>query len=806
MSNAQSDSAVKNFADVYPVPLALLSQARKRARAAGRRLELPRFETNPDSLKTSLKEAIQTAEKRLAALAALHPSCLRFENTVQELDDLLHTAYLTANRLCLIKEISPDAAMRKRAVELVKKFQDWAVGLDYREDVYRTIRAYADTRPDLKGEDKRLFEDTLRDYRRAGLHLPSTEKNEVQRLRKELARAAADFDANITRASAVLEFSKADLDGLPQDFLNQENLLNENRNYELRAEVAWHFMAVMENAKSETTRKRMNVARDSLAAEDNLALLQKMLRLRASIASKLGYSSWADYKTETKMAGNGAAAIQFLKELKEGLEDKFAAELESYRSLKVAETGDTKAAVYAWDWRYYANQLKKQRYKVDAEQLRAYFPYNRVLKGMFTICGQVFGLSFTKLDAPYLWTDNLELYLVSDTKKQHPLGTFYLDMFPRKGKFHHFAQFSLIDGKRLPSGEYQCPCVALVCNFPPPADDKPSLLSHNEVETLFHEFGHALHSLLTEANYSRFSGTSVPRDFVEAPSQMLENWVWDSQSLKVITTGRLGKSQKWPKTKTQRLLEQWKDLRFMHPKHERHNVVWDEKSKSVVLWNHLHLYDYGLNSDGEEYYAFYVDEKDTLHKEVKICFHSNGRVSCNISKRVLFQTIPNVQKDATDSMKAIPTDLIRRLKESRLSSIGSFYRRQISFGLLDLELHSAPNPESVPNALQVSECIFAEVFLPTPKGTAFVAGFGHLTGYDAGYYGYAWADAIAADMATVFEKSPNHYFDTIAGRLLMKEVYAPGNSRDVNKSIEKFLGRSRSIQPFLESIGVYTKQ
>ena len=672
MSNAQSDSAAENFADVYPASSALLSEARERARTAGRRLELPRFETDPDSLQNSLEEAIQTSENQLAALAALHPSRLRFENTVQKLDDLLHTTYLTANRLSLVKETHPDDTMRKQAVDLVKKFQDWAVGLDYREDVYQTIRAYADTRPNLKGEDKRLFEHTLRDYRRAGLHLPPTEKNEIQRLRKELARASADFDANITRASAALEFSKADLDGLPQDFLDQENLLNENQNYELHAEVAWHFMAVMENAKSETTRKRMNIARDSLASKDNVQLLQKILRLRASIANKLGYSSWADYKTETKMAGNGAAAIQFLKELKDGLEDKFAAELESYRLLKITETGDPEAAIYAWDWRYYAHQLKKQRYQVDAEQLRTHFPYNRVLKGMFTICGQVFGLSFAKLEAPYRWTDNLELYLVSDTKNHHPLGTLYLDMFPRKGKFHHFAQFSLIDGKRLPSGEYQCPCVALVCNFPPPAEGKPSLLSHNEVETLFHEFGHALHSLLTEANYSRFSGTSVPRDFVEAPSQMLENWVWDSLSLNIITTGRRGKSQKQLETKKRHLLKQWKDLRFMHPKHGRHNVVWDEKSKSAVLWNHLHLSDYGLNSNGEEYYVFHVDEKDTLHKEVNICFHSNGRVSCNILKRVSAQTISNVQKDATDGMKEIPADLIHRLKKSRLSSIGSF--------------------------------------------------------------------------------------------------------------------------------------
>ncbi len=693
MSDTLSSSAAEVFA-----PAVLLVEAQERARAVGSRLELPCFETDPDSLKTSFEEAIRTANERLDALATRSPDLLTFENTIRALDDLLHPANLTANRIYLIKETSPDAAMREQAEKLVKEFQTWAVSLDYRENVYRTIRAYADTAPDLEGEHKRLFDDTLRDYRRAGLHLPQAEKLEVERLRKELSRTAADFDANITHAAVALEFTKADLYGLPQDFLEQESLLNENRNYELQADITWHFITVMENAKSEVTRRRMKQARYSLAADKNVELLQKMLRLRAAIACKLGYASWADYKTETKMAGNAAAAVRFLKELNEGLKSKFAAELESYRSLKVAETGDANARIHIWDWRYYANQLKKQHYAVNAEQLRVYFPYERVLKGMFQTCGCLFGLSFARLKAPYQWIDSLELYLVSDTKTRAPLGTLYLDMFPRKGKFRHFAQFSLIDGKRLPSGEYQCPCAALVCNFPPPTDGKPSLLSHNEAETLFHEFGHALHSLLTQAETSRFSGTNVPRDFVEAPSQMLENWIWDRQVLDTFAV------------------------------------------------------------------------------------------------------------DYCDESKKIPANIIDRLKAARLATIGSFYRRQISFGLLDLELHSASNPETVPDAREVSERIAADIFLAHPKSAAFVASFGHLTGYDAGYYGYAWADAIAADMATVFEKSPHRYFDAAIGKRLREEIYAPGNSRDVNESIEKFLGRSHSIQPFLQSIGLAAKE
>ncbi len=690
------DNQTSETPNQHPTPLSF-SEAQARAKRAGSRLELPAFETTPEALKAAMEQAIQEANQRLDRLAALPAAELSFASTIRELDDLCYPANLAANRIYLIKETSPDASMREQATDLIKEFQDWAVGLDYREDVYRSIRAYADTNPQLEGEDDRLFNDTLRDYRRAGLELAPEERKAVEQLRKDLSRVSTDFDANITKATAKVQFTREDLEGLPKDFLDQEDLINEERKYELEANVTWHFVTVMENAISEDTRKRMKMARYTLAADQNIALLNEILRLRTLISNKLGYASWADYKTETKMAGNGATAIQFLKELNEGLNTKFDAELESYRAIKAEETKNPDATLKVWDWRYYANQLKKRRYEVDTEQLRTFFPYEGALRGMFQTYENIFGLVFSPLEAPYKWVEDLQLYLVSDAETTEPLGTFYLDMFPRKGKFNHFAQFGLIDGKRHPNGDYQRPCVALICNFPTPAEDKPSLLSHNEVETLFHEFGHALHSLLTQANHSRFSGTSVPRDFVEAPSQMLENWVWDQDVLDTFAA------------------------------------------------------------------------------------------------------------DYRDETKKIPADIIARLKEARLATIGTFYKRQLSFGLLDLELHSVSDPTKVPDVLEVSNRIIADVFMASPEGTAFVASFGHLTGYDAGYYGYAWADAIAADMAVVFEESPKRYFDTEIGRRLRDEIYAPGDSRDVNESIAKFLQRPRSIKPFLKSVGINTE-
>ncbi|MGH7970282.1 MAG: M3 family metallopeptidase, partial [Limisphaerales bacterium] len=343
-------------------------------------------------------------------------------------------------------------------------------------------------------------------------------------MRKELSRLSTDFLSNINKAEKPVKLTGAELEGVPAGFLQQVKAGDDQ--YTVLVNVTWQYIMVMDNAKREDTRKRLLVAHDNLAREENIPLLEKILPLRDDIAKNLGYKTWADYQTEVKMVKNAATAIDFLERLNKGLQPKFDAELAEFRRLKVKETGDPNAQINIWDWRYYSNELKKEKYDIDAEQLRVYFPYQRVLDGMFNIYQSIFGLKFQRVEPPYKWIDDLQLYAVSDAKTGEPLGLFYLDMFPREGKYNHFAEFGLIEGKRLEDGRYQRPTVALICNFPSPGKDTPSLLSHSDVETLFHEFGHAMHSILTRAKYARFSGTSVPRDFVEAPSQMLENWVW----------------------------------------------------------------------------------------------------------------------------------------------------------------------------------------------------------------------------------------------------------------------------------------
>ncbi len=669
-----------------------LRQFQQRAAKFNSVITLPTFETTTNQVRAVVSKTIESGNVALDKVGALTAEKVRFENTVRALDDVAYEISLSANRLALIKETSTNAAIRETATAVLKELEQWSVGLDYREDVYRAIKAYADTKPRLSGEENKLLMETMRDYRRAGLDLPKAQRDEIERMRKELSRLSNDFDSNINKAQKAVKFTKAELEGVPEDFLEQTKTGSDQ--YTVMANVTWQFLSVQDNAKQEETRKKLVAARDNLAREENLPLVEKIVPLRDKIAKGLGYTNWADYQIEVKMAKTGARAIEFLERLKTGLQPKFEAELQEFRRLKTKETGDTNAQIYVWDWRYFANQLKKEKYTVDAEQLRVYFPYQRVLEGMFAIYQNIFGLKFEQLEAPYKWIGDLQLYAVSDAKTEEPLGLFYLDMFPREGKYNHFAQFAIIDGKLLPNGRYQRPTAALVCNFPTPAKDKPSLLSHSDVETLFHEFGHAMHSVLTRARFARFAGTSVPRDFVEAPSQMLENWVWD--------------------------------------------------------------------------------------------------------KKVL----DSFAADYRDPSKKIPAEILAKLKESKLATEGTRYRRQLSFGLTDLVLHTRISEANAKQVLPLTIETLNEVFLPLAPNTAFITYFGHLTGYDAGYYGYAWADAIAADMATVFEQSPKGYFDEATGRRLRSEIYEPGDSRDVNISIEKFLGRPRSIEPFLKKIGI----
>ncbi len=657
-------------------------------------LTAPVFEDDPDEIAKAIDQAIKKANADGDKLAQLKDTELSFKNTFVALDSLLHEIDGVVSRHYLIKETTANKDLKKSATDSVKKYQDWIVDFQYREDVYKVLKKFAATDLKLNSVDKKLLNETLRDYKRAGLDLPKKDRDELIVMQKQLAKLETDFDNNINKVAAELTFTKEDLKGLPESFLNNKDIKNAEGKYNVKVNITWHYLTIMENAELEATRKKLFLTRYKLAKEKNIPVLTKIVKLRAKIAHQLGYNSWADYKTEVKMAQNEKTVSQFLNNLYSGLQPKFEEEISRFTAIKSKKTGIKNTAFNIWDWRYYRNQLMKEKYNVDNEALRVYFPYQKVLDGMFNVFETIFSLSIEQISNPDKWHSDVTLYAISDKTTNEPLGLFYLDMFPREGKYNHFAQFGIISGKKLESGKYQRPTVALLCNFPPPDDEGKSLLKYNDVETLFHEFGHVLHSILTRSPYSRFSGTSVPRDFVEAPSQLLEYWLESKQILDIFAADYRNPDKKFP----QKTLDQ--------------------------------------------------------------------------------------------------------IIASKKATVGSFYRRQLAYGMLDIELHKIKEGEAVKNIAELANNIINKIFLPVPDDTAFVAYFGHLTGYDAGYYGYAWADAISADMATIFENSSNGYLDLKAGMRLRKEIYEQGNMRDINDSVQLFLGRKTDINPFLNRLGI----
>ncbi len=681
---------------VRAAPLRTVAEFQAEAAPFHSEIRVPPFETTPEQIRAAAAAAMAAGDAAIDRIVRGNPATATFESTFGALDNLEGEVGLANRRIEFIQQSSPSREVREAAEVAAKKLDEWQVGIEYREDLYAALRAFAATKPALSGEDKRLFDFTLRDYRRAGLELPPAQRREVEALRKELSTLATDFGVNVVNTHSSLVFTRAELAGVPDSFLAAPGRKTGEDAYTIQVNVTPQRMMVEQNCSVAATRRQVAIAEFHLAQEVNVPLINRIVALRAEIARKLNYASWDDYQIEVKMAKDGATATAFIEDLIRGIQPKFDAEVAEMQALKAADTGDPQARIDFAYWRYYQNQVVKQKYTIDSEALRVYFQYERVLQGMFAIYQSIFGLKFEQLQPSYVWADGVTLWGVSDARTGEPMGLFYLDMFPREGKFNHYAQFSIQPGRLLPSGVYLRPTVALLCNFPPPTSGVPSLLNHQEVTTVFHEFGHAMHSILTRAHRDRFSGTSVPRDFVEAPSQMLENWPFDKKVLDTFAA------------------------------------------------------------------------------------------------------------DYRDPSKKVPAATLERLKEVRLGTVGVIYRRQLAFALLDLRLHGPRAAGAAVDSHAETNRVIDEVFFPMPADTAFVAFFAHLAeGYDAGYYGYAWADSIAADMATVFEAAPDGFLDQGAGRRMRDEVYSQGDARDVSVSIEDFLGRPRSNAPFLKKLGIH---
>jgi Zn-dependent oligopeptidase len=511
-----------------------------------------RFDPAPAELLKDCADAKKRAEVALQQIATLPEATRTFDNTPWALDRALFDLSDMTAADTFLEQVSTSAAVRDAGNQCEVLLSQFNVDVFSREDLYKALKEYAAKKEPLKGEDARLLDKTLLDYRRSGLDLPAKTRGEISDLRKRIAKLESDFGKNINESKDYALFTREQLDGVPESFIAK--LETEGGKYKVGVDYPSYY-PFMENARDPLARRALEAKFNDRAAALNMPIFKEALELRLQAAKLLGYRTHADYATEENMAKNPKTINAFLERLRGELKPLGREELEVLLAFKRAMEGRKSDGVFhAWDWRFYDNLLKKTKFEVDQEKVREYFPADLVVEQMLGVYQTLLGVRFREIPNGLSWHRDVKLYEITDAAGGAPIGYFYMDLFPREGKYSHAAAFQLISGRLLPDGTYQKPVSSIVANFDKPSGDRPSLLDHNEVETIFHEFGHIMHQTLTKAKYGRFSGSNVARDFVEAPSQMLENFVWDPAVLASLSGHYKDHSKKLPKDLLDKML------------------------------------------------------------------------------------------------------------------------------------------------------------------------------------------------------------------------------------------------------------
>ena len=461
------------------------------------------------------------AEKRLAQAKAAMDRMLAVKgthtiaNTLAAFDEISRQLDMAGSQCGLMEEVSPDSATRATAEGVDQEISKFGTDLSLNRKVYDAIASMNLTGADP--ETHYYVEKTLRDFKLSGVDKDEATRDKIKKLQEELVLVSQEFGRNIREDKTTVSCAPADLEGLPRDFIDRHKPGVDSR-ITLTVEYP-DYGPVSTYAKSDDLRRRMYMAYQNRAFPKNIEVLDRLRQKRHELAVALGFTNYADCVMADKMAGNAATARAFIDRCVAASGERQTRE---YAQLLARKAKDTPGAtvVNFWEFPYYSEQVRKSDYSFDSQELRAYLPYEKVKQGVLDVAAKLFGVEFKRVPGAPVWHPSVECWEMWDGGKL--AGRFYLDMHPRENKYNHAAQFDIrtgIEGRQIPE-------AALVCNLPGGEPGDAGLCEYNDVNTFFHEFGHLLHNMF--AGHHKWVGTGGIRtehDFVEAPSQMLEEWM-----------------------------------------------------------------------------------------------------------------------------------------------------------------------------------------------------------------------------------------------------------------------------------------
>ncbi len=522
---------------------------------------IPWSQLTAERIVDDITHALELAEQRIQAISSTSLSDVTFANSFQALEVATEELDHGWGRLNHLDSVSDNPEQRAKLNEMLPKVSAFYASIPLNDGLWNVLKTFRDSDAfkNLSAIEQRFVEETCASFVSSGADLPADKKKRIAEISAELSEATQKYGENVldsTNAWEKIVADEATLDGLPASSKAAAFADAKAKGHATDESPKWRFslqmpsmLPVMMHAQSEAFRKEVWEASAAVAATgafDNTNLVWKILDLREEKARLLGFNNFADLVLERRMAKNGATALKFTEDLHTKIHSAFIDDYQSLITYKEARSEDTSKALAPWEVAYWSEKRRKEEYDFDEEALRPYFPVTKVMAGMFTIASTLFGVEIVQretihydkpsennnADAVEVWHSEVTVYDLLDSESKEHLGSFYADWHPRESKRGGAWMNSLFTGKPTSNGIAREAHLGLIVgNMSPPIDGKDALLTHNEVETIFHEFGHLLHHLLSDVPIKSLAGTNVAWDFVELPSQLMENFCWDRESL-----------------------------------------------------------------------------------------------------------------------------------------------------------------------------------------------------------------------------------------------------------------------------------